>query len=342
VQVPDDALAAAHVLVSTTAEMKRRQAVSERATEELTRLERQRERESEALALLHQEESSLRERLASLGGGDPEQGLRRFRARSEAAAGAVRLRQDLVAAHPDLAELQERIRAAEAEGEDWVVDDHALARRRARIEEMEERVETLIARAASLEAEIDQLAGGETVDGVDGEIAVLDEEVRRLERERDRRHVLARIIREADGRFRDEHQPDLLRRAGEHVAAITGGRYERVLVAEGAGDTGFKVRGAPGTLPVDVAAPLSTATREQIYLALRLAAVDHLEREGERLPLFLDETLVNWDPARRERGLQRLARLAAGRQLFIFTSHPEVAKRLSREGARVVSLDAPR
>jgi uncharacterized protein YhaN len=177
---------------------------------------------------------------------------------------------------------------------------------------------------------------------VDGEAQVLDEEVRRLERERDRRHVLARIIREADRRFRDEHQPELVRRAGEHLATVTGGRYSRVLLAEGADDAPFKVRGAGSAPPIQVAPPLSTATREQIYLALRLAAVDHLDREGERLPLFLDETLVNWDPGRRDRGLALLASLAGERQLFVFTCHPEVAERLSREGARVISLDAPR
>jgi uncharacterized protein YhaN len=342
VQVPEDALAAANMLAASAAEMRRRQAVTERAAEELTRLERQRERESETLTRARHDEGTLRERLADLGDGDPEIGARRFRSRSEAAAGAARLRQDLTATHPDLAELQERIAAAEAEGEDWVADDDALARRRARIEELNDRVETLVARVASFEAEIDQLAGGETVDRVDGETQVLEDEVRRLERERDRRYVLARILREADRRFRDEHQPELVRRAGEHLATVTGGRYTRVLLADGVDDAPFKVRGAGSAAPVPVAPPLSTATREQIYLALRLAAVDHLDREGERLPLFLDETLVTWDPARRDRGLALLAGLAGERQLFLFTCHPEVAERLSREGARVITLDAPR
>ena len=200
----------------------------------------------------------------------------------------------------------------------------------------------LIARAASLAAEIDQLGGGETLDRVDGEIQVLEEEVRGLERERDRRWVLARLIRETDRRFREEHQPELVRRAGEHLATITGGRYARVLLSEGTEQGPFRVRGPDGRLPVDVAEPLSTATREQIWLALRLAAVDHLDREGERLPLFLDETLVNWDPARRERGIALLARLAAERQLFVFTCHPDVAERLRAQGARVIVLDKPR
>jgi len=342
VPVPEDALSGANLLATTAAEMRRRQAVAERAAEELTRLERQRDRESEALARVRSEEGALRERLSDLGDGDPDAGVRRFRARAEAAAGAARLRRDLRTTHPDLDDLEAQILAAERAGEEWVADDDVIARRRARIEELDQRVETLVARAASLEAEIDQLGAGETVDRVDGEIAVLEEDTRRLERERDRRYVLARVIREADRRFREEHQPELLRRAGEHLANITGGRYTRVLLSEGGDGSPFKVRGAGGTAPIAVDAPLSTATREQIYLALRLAALDHLDREGERLPLFLDETLVNWDTARRDRGLELLTRLTGDRQLFVFTCHPEVVERLSRQGARVVSLEPPR
>ena len=341
VHVPEDALAAAHLLASTTAEAKRRHSATERAVEELARLARQRDREMEAFDRLATEESGLTGRLSELANGNPVVGLSVFRTRTEAAAGAARLRRDLEAAHPDLDELRERIRAAEADGEEWIVNDHALTSRRVLIEELDEHIEDLIAHTTALDGEIDALAAGETLDRVDGEIQVLDEEVRRLERERDRRYVLARLIREADRRFREEHQPALVRRAGEYLATITGGRYERVLVADGTSEGSFMLRGAEGMHPVEVALPLSTATREQVYLALRLAAVDHLDQEGERLPLFLDETLVNWDPSRQDRGLALLARLAQDRQLFVFTCHPGVAAALARQGAVVVTLDVP-
>jgi uncharacterized protein YhaN len=350
---PDDTLASAHLLASTATEMRKRRATLERTTEERARLERQEERERAALERLRAERAALDERLAGIGDGDVEEGLRRFRTRTEAAAGAARLRQDLVAEHPDLEALKARIGEAEAKGEDWTLDTtpseepgDALARRRARIQELDDHVEALIERTASLDAEIDQLSGGETLDRVDGESAVLEEDVRRLERERDRRYVLASLVREAERRFREEHQPELARRAGEYLATITDGRYARVLLNESAGavkgEVSFKVRGSGSNAPVPVAAPLSTATREQVYLALRLAAVDHLDREGERLPLFLDEALVNWDPSRRDRGLSLIARLATQRQVFVFTAHPDVAARLGGMGARIVRLEPPR
>ena len=307
----------------------------------MIRLERTRDRERRELNRLRGEEKAVRDRLAQLGGGDLAEGGRRFRARAEAAAGAARLRADLARAHPDLDVVQARIRAAEEEGEDWVVDEEALARRRARVAELEDRIERLVGRAAALEAEIEQLAQGETVDRVDGEIEVLEEELHGLERERDRKHVLAQLLREADRHFREEHQPELIRRASEHLASVTDGRYTRVLLSDGTGELTFRLRDARGSPPVPVAPPLSTATREQVYLALRLAAVDHLDREGERLPLFLDETLVNWDPERQERGLDLLARLADERQLFVFTCQPGAARALARRGAKVIRLSPP-
>ena len=157
-------------------------------------------------------------------------------------------------------------------------------------------------------------------------------------RQRDRAWLVAQLLREADRRFREEHQPDLLRRASVYLERLTGGRYTRILVDElGEGDL-FRLVGPGLPQPVPLARPISTGTLEQAYLSLRLAIVDHLDRERERLPLFIDEALVNWDPTRRDRGLDVLAELSESRQLFAFTCHPELAARLESRGARVLRL----
>ena len=46
---------------------------------------------------------------------------------------------------------------------------------------------------------------------MDGEILLLEEELADARRERDRRWLLARVVREAERRFREEHQPDVTR-----------------------------------------------------------------------------------------------------------------------------------
>ena len=87
--------------------------------------------------------------------------------------------------------------------------------------------------------------------------------------------------------------------------------------------------------------PLSTGTRDQVFLALRLAVVDHMDRAGARLPLLLDEVLVNWDEERRARALDLLTDVAMERQVVLFTCHPAIAREAEERGARRVELAGP-
>ena len=91
-----------------------------------------------------------------------------------------------------------------------------------------------------------------------------------------------------------------------------------------------------------LAPPVSTGTLEQAYLALRLAIVDHLDQGLERLPLFVDEVLVNWDGHRMARGMDLLEAMARRRQVFVFTCHDDLSGALASRGAGVIRLDQRR
>ncbi len=59
------------------------------------------------------------------------------------------------------------------------------------------------------------------------------------------------------------------------------------------------------------------------------------------LPLLLDEALINWDDTRLQRSCDILKQVAERRQVFLFTCHPWLAKRLSDvTGAPVCELPA--
>jgi uncharacterized protein YhaN len=252
---------------------------------------------------------------------------------------ADRIEEELERTHPDLAEVEARIREGQQDDSSWVLDEVDLAERKARIEELDERIEELIAQSKELERDAEHLREQETVDAVDGAIATLAETESDLIRQRDRNWVLAQLVREADRRFREEHQPDLLRRASAYLGRLTAGRYSRLIVDEhGDGDL-FQLVGPGLPAPVPLARPISTGTVEQAYLSLRLAIVDHLDQGQERLPLFIDEAFVNWDARRRDRGLEVLAEVSESRQVFAFTCHPEMAARLRALGACVLHLE---
>jgi hypothetical protein len=90
------------------------------------------------------------------------------------------------------------------------------------------------------------------------------------------------------------------------------------------------------TLGVDV---LSRGTREQLFLALRLALVEQFARRGARLPVVLDDVLVNFDRRRAAAAARALAQFAAGgQQVIVFTCHRHTVRMLRRCGASVVEL----
>ena len=55
---------------------------------------------------------------------------------------------------------------------------------------------------------------------------------------------------------------------------------------------------------------LSRGTREQLYLALRFGLIRDLGEHTERLPVVIDEVLVNFDPYRARLTAQSLELLA--------------------------------
>jgi hypothetical protein len=137
-------------------------------------------------------------------------------------------------------------------------------------------------------------------------------------------------------RFRDEHQPKILRRAGRLLEVATGGIYRsvepdedgRTLIVEDA--TGGRRR----------AEALSTGTAELLYLVLRLGLVSELAEGRGVLPLVLDDVLVNLDPERASAMARLLGEVAAEQQVLLLTCRPETRDLLCATvaGARVIDL----
>ncbi len=309
------------------------------AQNELDRTEGEIARLSSEQDALEAERAALAERLRALGSGDLETGISAAEAALSAHERADQLEDELVRAYGDVDALRVRIEEAEALEAAWTASDQDLAKLRAEVERLNDLIVDLASRAEALERDVAHMSEQETVDSVDGEIEALSVEERRLKRERDRRWILAQLIREADRRFREEHQPDVIRRAGGYLKHLTDGRYDKVIVDETGSDEIFHLTGPGLSAPVPLTPPVSTGTLEQAYLSLRLAIIDHLDQGGERLPIFIDEAFVNWDDVRRDRGLEVLEAIARGRQVFLFTCHPETAEPLRRAGARVLEVE---
>ncbi len=87
---------------------------------------------------------------------------------------------------------------------------------------------------------------------------------------------------------------------------------------------------------------MSEGTSDQLFFALRLAAVEQAIEAGVRLPFLADDLFVNFDDARARAGLQVLADLARRTQVLVFSHHEHIV-RLARDavGADLIQSVGP-
>jgi uncharacterized protein YhaN len=123
--------------------------------------------------------------------------------------------------------------------------------------------------------------------------------------------------------YERERQPEALREASQHLERLTSGKYRRVWTPFG--ERELRVDDAEGkSLPVDV---LSRGTREQLFLALRLSLISLYARRGVRLPVILDDVLVNFDAPRTKAAASVLRDFSRdGHQVLLFTCHEHISK----------------
>lgn len=86
----------------------------------------------------------------------------------------------------------------------------------------------------------------------------------------------------------------------------------------------LRVRRATGKL-VDMGA-LSEGTRHQLYLALRLATVEHYAAEHQSMPFVLDDVFMTFDDERAAAGLRVLESVADRVQPVVLTHHAHLAE----------------
>ncbi|HQD41268.1 MAG TPA: AAA family ATPase [Bacillota bacterium] len=148
------------------------------------------------------------------------------------------------------------------------------------------------------------------------ELSGARERLKRLDYEREAAEIALEAIREASTSVHREFAPALNRKINEITSRITAGRYTDLQVTREleilatAPETGRRVE----------AEVLSGGTVDQLYFALRIAASD-LVSGGSKLPLFLDDSFVQYDRRRLENVMGYLLEEAKERQIILFTCH---------------------
>ncbi len=169
------------------------------------------------------------------------------------------------------------------------------------------------------------------------ELAVVEDQIERAQREWQTYAVCARMLDAIRETYERERQPRTLAEASILLRNLTEEKYQRIwtplgeetlLVDDDKGDT-FDV------------AWLSRGTREQLFIALRLALASAFAQHGTLLPIVLDDVLVNFDSRRAFAAARMLVEFAkSDRQIFLFTCHEHVCRMFQKLDVPVRILPA--
>lgn len=135
-----------------------------------------------------------------------------------------------------------------------------------------------------------------------------------------RLRLAAHFLQSQVERFRKENQGPLLARSGHVFQNITCHAFSGLAAEFNADDMPVLVGVRPDKSTVPVAG-MSDGTRDQLYLALRLAALDQHLTKKEPMPLILDDLLITFDDKRASAILPQLLELARRTQILLFTHH---------------------
>jgi DNA repair exonuclease SbcCD ATPase subunit len=280
------------------------------ADADLTRLDRDLTRRAEEVAELHRTvgvepgpraDAELAARLARL----PD--WRAARAAAADAAADVRAAEASLRDAPELREAARAGRRAELDAR------HAAAERAAA------GYDDVVDRLARLEARIERAGADRNLERARAELEAASAELEAAREEALLAEAGRFLLDEVEREHRDASAPEVLERAQAWFETFTRHRWALTFDPRAAADDRFRARdlerGEARRLE-----ELSTATRMQLFVAVRVAFASEAERGRHALPIVLDEALTTSDAARFEAVARSLGTLALGGRQVIYLS----------------------
>jgi uncharacterized protein YhaN len=312
----------------------------------ITRLDEAVEADSRVRTLSHERDSLDEQRAdAHRSLHDADQTLARLQ--DEAGVSSEPELREAIARSDQLREAEDALRAldqlisSQSQGRGATVLEGALAERdevelHAAVVDLDER---LLALADQLQECNTELGATRTrLGALDGSAAAADaahdaqlalSEIAELTEEYLGVRLATELLRDQMAAYRDAHQGPILRRAAPWFARLTCGHFAGLdtsiddrgeVVLEGIRPNGERV----------LVAGMSEGTCDQLYLALRLAALVETAGDQEPFPLVLDDVFMTFDDDRARAALEILGELSETFQVLVFSHHRHL-RELARE-----------
>ena len=214
---------------------------------------------------------------------------------------------------------------AQAQGQDLALVKANLERASADLHSSTAHVEARHADLIKAQAGLDQVDGGAVAAEAEQRAAGAAARLASLAADYATARLASAILAEVIDAYQQRNQGPLLARASEIFAAITGGRFARV-AADFDESMAILVAVRPSGQRLTVGS-LSSGTRDQLFLALRLAAIESHVGAQEPMPVVVDDIVINFDDASADATFRILADLSRKTQVLFFTHHEHLLAR---------------
>jgi len=239
------------------------------------------------------------------------------------------LQERLDALHQELARNGDGLSVEELEREEEASDMDALEadlqKATRDLEELQQRRDSLRDQRQTLQDEIQakdgSAAAAEASEDAEQQLATIvsgAEHYLRLK-------IASLILEEQIERYRRANQAPLLSRAGELFRRLTLDAFSGLRDELDDSGTPVLLGVRPDDKEVGVEG-MSDGSRDQLFLALRLATLEQHLEGAEPMPFVVDDILIGFDDGRTRTGLEVLAELARKTQVLLFTHHRRVVE----------------
>lgn len=150
------------------------------------------------------------------------------------------------------------------------------------------------------------------------------------------------VVRRAMERYRKLHENPLLARANELFGRITLGDFVELIVDHD-DQEGAVLVGRQRDKKLKRVGQMSSGTREQLFLALRIAAIERYVATAGPVPVVFDDAFLESDEERSEKIFESLAELAASTQVIVLTHRRQQAalgEQVLGQGISILELES--
>ncbi len=306
-------------------------------------------RQEEEIAALDSQVLAVREELRTL-----EEGMATLRARSRCADDACMIEAerrftDFVEVRSKLDEVEANLAAiaeggtledleALAAGQDVDALPGKIAALRASVDEIKADIRPLTEKVGQEKNELARMNGDDAAARIAEEMQEVLASISRMTERYIRLKLASRVLRAEIERFRAANQGPLLAIASDLFAKLTLGSFSGLRADIDEADRPVLIGLRQNGLQVKVDG-MSSGTRDQLYLALRLASLELRSRNMEPMPFIVDDILINFDEERSRATLEVFAGMADRNQIIMFTHQAQIAdmaRKMGREDRVVV------